>query len=523
MGSAVDEFARTNGTATTTTPAAPVVNQSTGDGNDPSIPHEAYDRMVDRASKCRMLMGGTEAVRNAGEDALPMLEGETDESYEFRRVLCALHNGYARTVQASVGFLLEEPPSLGADMPEPLAAFAENVDRSGTHLNVFTRKLLTSGMVDGYAGIMVEHTRVPNPGAISSDDEERLGIGPYWLLYRVDDVIQPLYEMINGVRTLTLLVLREIVKRKVGRFGWKKFTQYRVYTNDRGVIKYELWEAPTGTGGVPTLKTPATAITNQTQIPWSPLPCGDQSPTNKDEFSPPLLNLADLNLEHHQCKTNLRSLETLACVPTQVRVGAVPDPETDEYPPITLGPRSTIEAPAVQGVSTPIYWHQPDISVLAPAQASLDKIEAQMGAAGMAFLAPDTRAAETAEARRIDSAAQRASLGTVGQTAQDCLELAFQFTANYLGVTSGSVALNVNFTGEGVDTAFLQVLITNYQSDKPVVTAEDVRYYLKNGQLPEDFDPSDEAILKELLAMQIAREQAAADAAAAAAASGGAQ
>lgn len=500
MATAVAEFAAT--IAAGATAAEPVVTDSTGDGNDPSMPHEAYDRMVARAKKCRMLMGGTEAVRAAFTDALPALEGETAESYEFRRTLCAVHEGYKRTVQASAGFLLEEPPSLGDDMDERLVAFAENVDRAGTHLNVFTLDLTIAGMVDGLAGIMVEHTRVPAPESLDGDEEERLGIGPYWLLYRVDDIIQPLYEMVNGVRTLTLLVLREIVKRRVGRFGWKKVTQYRVYQNRDGAITYELWEKPSS-GGRAIPRGAPQPITNQTQIPWSPLPVGDRSPTNKDEYSPPLLGLADLNLEHHQCKTNLRSIETLACCPTQVRVGASPD-DNGVYPPITLGPRATIEAPAVEGVAQPLYWHQPDISIVAPAQMSLDKIEAQMGAAGMAFLAPDTRAAETAEARRIDSAAQRASLGTVGQTVQDCLERAFQFTANYLTVEAGSVTINRDFTGEGVDPGVLGVMIQAYHED--LLTIPEIRYFIKTGELPETFDPEDKRIIEELLASAAARE-----------------
>lgn len=468
-----------------------VASDQSGDSNRPDTPHEAYKRMKPRWEMCRALMIGTDAIREGAETYLPRMEEESDASYEFRRTLVALHNGFQRTVLASVGFILEEPPELGADMPKVLADFAENVDRAGTHLNVFTRRLSQAGVTDGFAGILVEHTKVKDPQKVSADDEKRLGIGPYWLLYKVDDVYKPVYEMVNGVRTLTLLILREVVKKRVGRFGYTTVTRYRVYTNDegKGVVRCEVWEAVGQ--GVPIMTETAMVITNQTEIPWSPLPVGDE--ISPDEWKPPLMDLAFLNIEHHQCKTNMASLETLACVPTQVRIGAKPD-ENGEYPPIKLGPRSTIEAPYQQGVPTPLYWHSPSIDALEPTHKSLDKIEAAMGAAGMAFLSPDTRAAETAEARRIDTAAQRATLQSFAQAVQDCLERAFGFTANFIpSVTAGSVTVNNNFTGEGINTAFLTVCLQAYEKDS--LTLEELRYVFQTGQLPEDFDAEDTALL----------------------------
>lgn len=468
----------------TVLPEAVASTSDVGDTERPDVAHDAYATMKPRWEKCRALMLGVEAIRAGGETYLSKLEGESDASYAFRQTLCALHNGFQRTVLASVGFLLERPPELGEDMDQPLVDFAENVDRAGTHLNVFTQKLATAGMVDGYAGIMVEHTRVANPDQLSGDEEKRLGIGPYWLLYKIDDVIKPLYEVVNGVRTLVLLVLRETVRKRAGKFGRKIVTQYRIYTNENGVVRYELWEQRAG--GVPQQITQPTALVNQTEIPWSPLPAGQE--VTVGEYKPPLLDLADLNIEHHQCKTNIRALETLACVPTQVRIGATPD-ANGVYAPIVLGPRSTIEAPYQQGVAQPIYWHSPDIAVLAPAQDSLTKVEAAMGAAGMAFLAPDTRAAETAQARRIDTAAQRATLATVAQTTQDCLERAFGFTAKYLQVAAGSVAVNTDFTGEGVNPALLSVMVQAYQQD--ALTLEELRAVIQTGKLPETFDAQD--------------------------------
>src|SRR6185436_2923447 len=96
------------------------------------------------------------------------------------------------------------------------------------------------------------------------------------------------------------------------------------------------------------------------------------------------------------------------------------DPNYGGYPPIITGPKGTIEAPFVAGMpEKPVYWLSPDISVLEPAMKSLQNNEAAQGAAGLSFLAPETRAAETAVAKRIDASAQNATLATVGRRGQD--------------------------------------------------------------------------------------------------------
>lgn len=167
----------------------------------------------------------------------------------------------------------------------------------------------------------------------------------------------------------------------------------------------------------------------------------------------------------------------------------------------------------MQGVANPIYWLSPPVDVLEAGERTLAATKADMGTMGAAFLSAETRAAETAEGKRIDSAASRATLKSVSGAVKDCLERAFGFMAAYKQLRGGSVTLNDNFTGEGIDSVYLGVLVTAYHED--VLTLEELRHVIQTGQLPEDFDPSDKAIIDELWARAAAREdqkQAEADA-----------
>lgn len=483
---AQDEYART-GSVSVVNPASPGTDE--GDGNDPSVPSAAYERMRPRWEKCRDVMLGTEAIRDGGTTYLPQYSQESDADYEVRKVLAAFYNGFARTVNATVGMLCGEEPALGEDVPDYIGELWENVDAAGTHGAVFARRLTTAGMVDSHAGILVEFSKNPEAGRLSVDEERRRGLRPYFLLFKADDVFRPLYAVVNGVKTLVLLILRETVTERKGKFGVQTVEQYRVYTNDNGVISYELWRAAEG-GGTPTQVEGPNVVTNQDQIPWAPFVAGEE--INPGEYKPPLMDLADLNIQYHNSLTNHLSLQSLAYVPTPVRIGAQPDANGD-YPTLTLGPRNTIEAPAQEGVSTPVYWLSPPVDVLDAGERTLQSTLAAMATLGASFLTAETRAAETAEGKRIDSAASRATLATVSRALKDCFESALGFMAKYLKLEGGgSITLAADFTGEPPDPQMVAVMLQAVEFG--LMLEEEFRHYLLTGQLPEGFDPQDMAI-----------------------------
>lgn len=483
------------------------------DGDTPDITTAAYKRSLPRWQKCRDLMIGTEAIRAGGTEYLPQHPHEDDDRYEKRRVIAGLFNGYARTVLAAVGLLVEQEPTLGDDMPQQLADIWENIDGSGTHGAVFTKKLAAAGMVDGFAGILTEYPRANDPridrskaslaatialetGApLDGADERAMGLRPYFILVKADAVLWPFYETVSGQRTLVLLILKEVTTERKGRFGLQSVTRYRVYQLINGAVYYERWTQTNE--NKPVLDEGPTLMRNISGIPWSPLVAGTEIGPN--EYMPPLMDLADLNIEHHNIKTGILSLEDLAFVPTPVRIGARPDADGN-YPALALGPSNTIEAPATEGVPTPIYWLSPPIDALDPGMRSLENTKAEMGAMGASFLTPQP-VQETATAKRMDASAERASISSVSRALKDCLESAFGFAGRYIRQPGGSVTLNAEFTGEGIDPAYLAVIVQAYQEDG--ISLEELRYVLQTGQLPETFDPAD---VVALLAARAARE-----------------
>lgn len=503
-------------------------------GTDPSIPSKSYVNMKPRWKKHRDVFQGTEAIRAGGVDYLPQYAGESDARYEVRKVIAAFYNGYARTVMASVGLILGEEPVWDAQTDAKLLQCWENFDAAGTHGAVISKRLLTGCTIDSSGGLMAEMmnkddpridrskaSAAATPGAVlSADDEARLGLRPYAVIYRADDVLKEYYESTrDGVKVLALLILREVTRERVGKFGITSVVKFRCYFNTNGIVTCEVWKSTAG--GAATQDGATVTLRNQNEIPWSPLITGDEIPGKPGEYKAALSDLADLNIQYHVSLTNHLSLQALAYVPTPVRIGASPimseehqlvksgEAEVGQYPPIVLGPGNTLEAPHVDGVAQPIYWLSPPVDVLAEGSNTLTQTKADMASMGAAFLSAETRAAETAEGKRIDSAASRATLANISKALKDCLERTMAFMGKYIGVTAGSVSLTDNFTGEGLDTAYMAIILQAYQAS--TISLEDLRHVLQTGQLPEDFDNTD---VIDLLAQQEAKLQAQADAAA---------
>lgn len=484
------------------------------ESDTPNIETSAYQRSKPRWRLCRDLMIGTEAIRAGGVIYLPQHPNEGTARYNTRRVIAGLFNGFKRTVLASVGLLVQEEPTLGEDMPNELVELAENIDGSGTHLAVFTKHLATAGMVDGFAGIVTEYPRKGDPRInlskaslagqeafrngddLDAADEKAIGLRPYFILVKADAVVLPLYETVNGKKTLVQLILREAVTERKGRFGLVNVIRYRVYELTPAGVFYERW---TERDGKLARDEGPNAMRNITGIPWSPMVAGTEVAPN--EYMPPLMDLANLNIEHHNIKTGILSLESLACVPTPVRIGATPDSDGN-YPDLVLGPGNTIEAPATEGVTTPVYWLSPPVDVLASSMQSLENTKTEMGAMGAAFLAPQI-VQETAAAKRMDASADAATISSVSRALKDCLESAFGFAGQYIKQPAGSVTLNAEFTGEGIDPEYLKVIVAAYQEG--ALSLEELRFVLQTGQLPEDFDAAKEL---DLVAKQAADREA---------------
>lgn len=451
----------------------------------PTQTHPGYDRMSAGWAEARDLMGGTKALRAATTRYLPKHPKERQDDYAIRLAASTLYNGFARTVAAMTGLVMQRDPTLGEDNPAPVAQAWENIDGSDTHGALFVRRLLREGLVTGRAGIHVDFARVASPETLSKADEASLGLRPYWVLVRAEDIRSWMHVAEGGRQVLEQLVLRQTSTVRKGRYGTGSKTEYLVYLRvARGEITCERWlETAETVGGQPKVVLVSTdTIRNQDEIPFVLFVAGEHDAPF--EAAPPLSDLADLNLAHYQVASDRRSLMHKACVPVPVRKGYRPTAEGTE---MAIGPNILVDVDK----DGDFKWAEVSGSAFQPTGEELDRLERQMAALGLAFLQSETRAAETAMAKRLDATAQNASLAAVARALQDALEMALGFHARYLNLDGGSADINREF--ERVMLAPEMILALSQLEQAGQLSLETFLHVVQAGHvLPDDFDVDQE-------------------------------
>src|SRR5690606_7068234 len=102
------------------------------------------------------LMGGTPAMRAAGEAYLPKWPAEEASAYQARLAVATLLPSYRRTVSVMSGKPFSRPLTLEA--PESLKVWCEDVDQQGVNLHTFASEMFEESFY-GLAGILVEYPR----------------------------------------------------------------------------------------------------------------------------------------------------------------------------------------------------------------------------------------------------------------------------------------------------------------------------------------------------------------------------
>ena len=394
----------------------------------------------------RDLWGGTQSVRAQTVRYLPKAPGEETDAYRARLDRSVFFNAFRRTVEGFTGLIFSKDPVLGDDVPVEIVDHWENIDLEGTHGDVFLWELENDAISVGHAAIFVEFPETE--GTQGNEEEVAQEVRPYWIPIRKEDMMSWRTEIIGGVRTLIQLVLRETNWVPVGEFGEVMRTRYRVlYRDPDGTVGFRVLVV--GKDNSVTQESEG-VYENQTEIPVAEIKTsGSVSMFVSD---PPLLDLSFLNVAHYQQWSDYAWAIHMTNVPFIFGAGITKAKNEDGTP----------AGPLVVGVNTAVLESDPnakmgyvshDGAALDASKASLDDLKSDMGTLGLAMLAPQKRAAETAEAKRLDKSTSDSALAVTARALQDGVENALQFHANYLkrpgqgDLKGGSITINRDFEG----------------------------------------------------------------------------
>lgn len=403
---------------------------------DVNTPCAEYMRLSPMWELPRTLMGGTKAMRAATIKYLPMEAAESEPAYKARLNRSTLFNGYRKTVQDMTGKVFQKDIVIEDDVPAALKTYAENIDLTGRHLNVFAKDAFFDALQPGIGFILTEMPAPIAPGSGTGRNGEvtqadTLKRRPYLIYVKAEDLIGWQTAAIDGVITLTQARIRECVSVADGAFATKDVPQIRVLTPGA----WEIWrEATDGADKGKWFKVDG-GTTTLSYIPLAPVYL------NRSAFfqgEPPLEDLADLNVAHWQMQSDLRNINHVATVPILFMAG--------------WGENDTIEIGSARACrssdpAATIQYVEHTGAAIGTSQGLLKDLEFQMQTCGLQLLVPQP-GGKTATGEVHDDVKENSRLAMMAVALQDAIEWSFGFMADYMALgkdKGGSVVVNRDF------------------------------------------------------------------------------
>jgi hypothetical protein len=256
------------------------------------------------------LLGGTPAMRKAGKTYLPQWPGESDEAYKARKDTATLFPAFPRTVEVLAGKPFSKPVTLTDDVPARIKDWCDtDIDLQGRNLHAFAASLSEEALSHGITGILVDYPKAT--GVRTKAEENAAGIRPYWVHIHAGNILGWRSRRINGAEVFTQLRLLEQVIEDDGEFGEKMVEQVRVLTPGAWAT-YRESEKPDPKTNKPEWILHEEGVTTLDVIPFVPI-YGRR--TGFMTAVPPLLELAHMNVEHWQSKSDQQTILHVARVP----------------------------------------------------------------------------------------------------------------------------------------------------------------------------------------------------------------
>lgn len=436
--------------------------------DSPSFPIAAAEQQKRAVKIVRDLLAGTVHLRDCGTEYLPMEPAEQSEAYAIRRRSALFFNAFEKTLHGLVGMVFRKPPMFAEDVPAPIQALAEDIDRNGSHWAVFAKEWFRDAMSEGHSFVYVDMPPALGPDATRAD-EIAANRRPYWVRYLKDQAINWRFDDAGRLAQITF---REQVMEPMGAFGERAVTFYRVLRPGA----WELYREVKDEKGETMLILDSDGVTSLQDIPIAVV----YGRKDAEMISkPPLIDQAILNLGWYQKYSDYSTYLHIASRPILGAAG-IPDGSIT-----SIGPYSLI----YHDKDAKLYFAEVTGAALESARTDIHDVQEWMAKAGLAVLATKTPA-QTATESMLDHVREDSDLATAARSLQDGLERALYFTAQYLGLPGGgSVELGATVEEMTLTAQEMQALAAMEAARQ--LSLETLWAVLaKANRLPEDFDPA---------------------------------
>lgn len=466
-----------------------------------AIPNKEYADHIKFWTLTATLRAGTDAMRQAGKEYLPMEKKEEPHAYRARLQRSVLTNLYKKTADKLVGKPLKKPIICEEDVPEEIKQLLDDIDAVGTRLDVFAAQLFTQAVDDGVAHVLVEF---PNSNALGQEigefrnpdgtrslsvkQAQQLNVRPYARIIKAEDLIGWQWEMVDGKKVLTQIRIFEWGRKPSDDNEFEQVRTERVRVIERNV--WRLYEKQ--------------KQSQDQKDEWVMIEDGANSLgdialttlyTNRTVFMcgrPWLEDIAWLNVAHWQSDSDQRNLLHVARVPILFAKGFGDD---DSKFSLSVGAATYVKGPS----SASLSYVEHSGKGIESGRNDLKDIEERIQQMGLEMLIKRPSGNTTATARALDQAEADSALGMASQELENCLEEMLRWFARWLelGEDGGSLSVFKDFGIETADAADLDILLKARQAGEISQTTF-LKEIKRRGLLSDDFDAQTEIDLLDI-------------------------
>ena len=381
-----------------------------------SAQHEDYYEIYEKREIYLDVCEGTLELREKRHKYLPQFPAETDADYDYRCETATCFNLTKKTRDVMAGLVFKDVVDLESDVDPEIKMLWENIDNAGTHGDVFARKAFEHGF-EGYSVILVD---APMATPVSREEQIRLGLRPYWILYTADDVWNWRYRVnpVSKKTELSLIVFREITTEASGEFTSEEVLRFRVFRYEGDVVTWQVYRQLYDEER----KSNEYVLEASGEIPQlSQIPIAVVCNLGGDPF---LLDIALKNIEHFQTYSDYKSLIHKTCVPIPVGKGL----ETAGDERIVVGGSTMVQTSATGGFG----FAEVAGSSLNVVRQTLQDNREEAALMGLSILTGQPQVMMTATEILLNSISETAELRVFARSLQDAIELCLGHTAEYL-------------------------------------------------------------------------------------------
>ncbi|MBY0238478.1 MAG: DUF4055 domain-containing protein [Burkholderiaceae bacterium] len=394
------------------------------------------------------LLGGTGAMRAAGERYMPRWPGEDQEAHKTRLAVATLFPAYQRTVEVLGAKPFSKPVTFGDDVPTKLQEWCQDVDRNGSNLHAFLSAICDEVLGYGFSGILVDYPPTrdenDNPLYVTKAAEEAAGVRPYFVQIHPRNILGWRKDR-AGLSQLRLLEIESVAD---GEFATKDIEQVRVL--GRGT--WQIWRK-SESAGKETWVIHAQGTTTLKSIPFVPV---NAKHPGSMFARPPLLELAHMNVEHWQSKSDQQNILHVARVPILFA-------RLLGESALTVGAGSAVKA---EHPEADLKFVEHSGAAIEAGRMSIHDLEDRMRQAGAELLV--IKPGNTTEVQTLaDNEQGSCALKKSAENIEDAADQALQFMADWVGETEGGhVTIFKDFGAATLAEASAELLLKSNQAGK---------------------------------------------------------